>query len=141
MALLQLRKTLKDVESTGSRGHGHPELMPILLDHALDAQDPEFPCPSAPKSASRSCIGFLRVQAASTTSVHNRMCWGWPRSSFCHSGGMGHRAELGGKKNVGCGQKLASPHVTTFQCETLMNCKFELGLSDHYENTLVKIGE
>lgn len=37
--------------------------------------------------------------------------------------------------------KLVSLHVATFQCETLMNCKFELCLSDHYEITLVKIGK
>jgi hypothetical protein len=50
--------TLQGREATGPRRHGHPELMPSFLDHALKTQDSRFPCPGGPQPASRPCTDF-----------------------------------------------------------------------------------
>lgn len=64
---------------------------------------------------------------------------GVAKEQFLPQWGHGPQNRAGWEKNgVGYRQKLVSPRVATFQCKTLMNYKFERGLLDHYENTLVK---
>ena len=58
------------------KGYGHPELMPSLLEYALDTQDPGFPCPGGPKSGSKNCIVFSQGQGRPTPDMHKGMP-GW----------------------------------------------------------------
>lgn len=125
-ALLQLHKTLQGMKFKGSRGYGHPELMPFLLDHALDAQDHGFPCLSSPKSASRNCIDFPRVQAASTTGMHNCPLGVAKKQLFAMVGAWGTEQSWVGKDGIGCRLKPVSFHISTFHSGTLRNCKVEL---------------
>ena len=139
------------METTESRGSGHPGPILSLLDHAFNnTQDPRFPSQVSPSLLLETCIGFPRLQAASTARAHNPISGGSQGAALCQEKlGQGkwvwEYTKLGKNivyNGVGCRQPcfFPCPNSLVWNSDELRNSKFELHLSDHYENLLVKIG-